>query len=45
VQRRSAHPEWILEALIWASTVAVQGHTETMDAELGHQTPFYRTCV
>jgi hypothetical protein len=37
VQREAADSEWILEILMWASAVAVDGDGEAMNAESCHQ--------
>jgi hypothetical protein len=39
VECKSPNPEWILEALTWASTVPIYRHPKTVNAKLRHWLP------
>src|SRR5579863_10516581 len=41
VERKPAQPEWVLKALTWASPKSVDGHSESVNAQLSH---FYVNC-
>jgi hypothetical protein len=40
VQRDPADAQWIVEILVGAGTVAIEGHCEAVDAKLGHLCSF-----
>lgn len=36
MQRSTAHAQWVVEVLVWASAETIQGNGETFYAKLGH---------